>query len=247
MPSPTELLTGDDLKLRRASTAEQAADVIRTLILRRELEADAPLRETELAAALGVSRNTMREALRLLTREGLVSQDHHKVATVAPLTVADVGDIFTCRLLIEKGAADLLAKRDDLPPLDAMHESLDVLGHAGESDWQYVIDADRDFHTSLVALAGSPRLNTAYAHLEGEMRRCMAATTRAHHDPAELFHSHTELLTNIEARRFDRFKEVLGQHLGAAEQNIVRVMQGEEDLPPTPKREPGPDRRDRRA
>jgi DNA-binding GntR family transcriptional regulator len=247
MASPTDLLTGDDLKLRRASTAEQAADVIRTLILRRELEADAPLRETELASALGVSRNTMREALRLLTREGLVSQDHHKVATVAPLTVDDVGDIFACRLVIEKGAADILATRDELPALDPMHESLEVLSHAGESDWQFVIDADRDFHTSFVALAGSPRLNAAYAQLESEMRRCMSATTRAHHSPAELFHSHAELMTNVEARRFDRFKELLGQHLAAAEQNIVRVMQGEEDLPPTPKRDPGPDRKDRRG
>jgi DNA-binding GntR family transcriptional regulator len=246
MATPTDLLSGDELKLRRPSTAEQAADVIRNLILRRELEADAPLRETELASALGVSRNTMREALRLLTREGLVAQDHHKVATVAPLTVADVGDIFACRLVIEKGAADVVAKRDELPSLDPMRQSLEVFSHAGESDWQHVIDADRDFHTSLVALAGSPRLNASYAQLEAEMRRCMSATTRAHHDPGELYESHGELLANIEARQFDRFKEVLGLHLAAAEQNIVRVMQGEKDLPPTPKRDPGPDRTERR-
>jgi DNA-binding GntR family transcriptional regulator len=239
---PTGILGSDALKLRRASTAEQAADVVRSLILRRELEADAPLRETELAAALGVSRNTMREALRLLAREGLVAQDHHKVATVAPLTLDDVADIFAFRLALERGAADLLAAGDELPDLNRMRNSVEALSHAGESDWESVLDADRDFHDALVDLAGSPRLTGAYAQLEGEIRRCMSVTTRAHHDPAELHEQHAELLAYIEDRRFDRFKDALGQHLAAAEKNIVKVMRGEEDLPPTPRRDPDADR-----
>lgn len=242
MAASTDVLHGEKLKLRRASTAEQAADVVRSLILRRELEADAPLRETELAAALGVSRNTMREALRLLAREGLVAQDHHKVATVAPLTIDDVTDIFAFRLALERGAADLLAKGDKLPatPLPAltrMRESVEDLRHAGESEWQSVLDADRDFHAALVTLAGSPRLTAAYAQLEGEIRRCMSVTTRAHHDPVELYEQHAELLACIEERRFADFKDALGRHLAAAERHISRFVRGEEDLPPTPRRD----------
>jgi DNA-binding GntR family transcriptional regulator len=238
MAASTDVLHGEKLKLRRASTAEQAADVVRSLILRRELEAEEPLRETELAAALGVSRNTMREALRLLAREGLVAQDHHKVATVAPLTIDDVTDIFAFRLALERGAADLLAKRAELPlpALTRMRESVEALRHAGESEWQSVLDADRDFHAALVTLAGSARLTAAYAQLEGEIRRCMSVTTRAHHDPAELYDQHAELLACVEERRFEDFKQALGRHLAAAEGHISRIVRGEEDLPPTPRR-----------
>jgi DNA-binding GntR family transcriptional regulator len=238
MAASTDVLDGKTLRLRRASTAEQAADVVRSLILRRELEADAPLRETELAAALGVSRNTMREALRLLAREGLVSQQNHKVATVAPLRLDDVADIFAVRLALERGAADLLAKRAELPALTRMRESVEDLRHAGESDWQTVLDADRDFHVALVALAGSPRLAAAYERLEGEIRRCMSVTTRAHHDPNALYEQHAELLGHIEKRRFEEFKEALGRHLAVAEGHISRVVRGEEVLPPTPRRDP---------
>jgi DNA-binding GntR family transcriptional regulator len=238
MAVSTDVLHGEKLRLRRSSTAEQAADVVRSLILRRELEADAPLRETELAAALGVSRNTMREALRLLAREGLVAQQNHKVATVAPLRLYDVADIFAVRLVLERGAADLLAKRDQLPALTRMRESVEDLRHAGESGWQSVLDADRDFHVALVTLAGSPRLLAGYERLESEIQRCMSVTTRAHRDPDALYDQHAELLGYIEERRYEEFKAALGRHLAAAERNISRVVRGEEDLPSTPRRDP---------
>lgn len=239
---PTGLLDGASIKLRRASTAEQAADAVRTLILRNELAAEAPLRETELATALGVSRNTMREALRLLAREGLVAQDHHRVATVATLRIDDVADIFAVRLAIERAAADLLTERDAAPDLAPMRTSVEALAHVGETGWDAVLDADRDFHASLVKLAASPRMAAAYAQLEGEIRRCMAVTTRAHHDQAALFEQHRELLGYVEERRFDLFKGALAQHLAAAEKTIVSVMRGEEDLPPTPRPDAGTDK-----
>jgi DNA-binding GntR family transcriptional regulator len=230
------VLDADALKLRRSSTAEQAADVVRGLILRRELNAGAPLRETELAAALGISRNTMREALRMLAREGLVNQDRHRVATVAPLTLDDVADIFNVRRLLERGAADVLATRADAPDLSRMRESVEALRHVGDTDWQSIMDADRYFHEGLVALAASPRLSAAYGQLEGEIRRGMSVTTRAHRDPAELHEQHAELLAHLETRDYDGFKETLARHLTAAEQNIVRVLRGEEEPPPTPQR-----------
>jgi DNA-binding GntR family transcriptional regulator len=234
---PSALLEGDALRLRRSSTAEQAADVVRGLILRREVDAGAPLRETQLAAALGISRNTMREALRMLAREGLVAQDRHRVATVAPFEVADVHDIFAVRRLLEGGAADLLGARGAKPDLSGMRASVAELRRVREvADWQTIVDADQAFHQGLVALADSPRLSAAYAQLEGEIRRCLSVTTRAHRVPEELYEQHSELLDHLEAGRYERFKEVLGAHLTVAETNIARVLRGDEAPPSTPQR-----------
>ena len=51
------------LQIKRASTAEQVAEALREMILRGEIEQGQPLREVALAASIGVSRNTMREAI----------------------------------------------------------------------------------------------------------------------------------------------------------------------------------------
>ena len=98
------------LRLRRPSAAEQAAEAVRELILSRALAPGETLRETELAAALGISRNTLREALRMVAREGLIVQGARRVATVATLSLEDVDDIIKTRTLLECGAIDELRR-----------------------------------------------------------------------------------------------------------------------------------------
>src|ERR1700694_1170773 len=90
-----------ELRLRRSSTAEQAADVLRGLIIRGEIESGSQLTESPLAAALGISRNTMRETLRILTRDGLLTSDHHRSASVISIDVPGLVDIFAARRVIE--------------------------------------------------------------------------------------------------------------------------------------------------
>ena len=227
--------------LRRATTAEQAADGVRSLILRGSLEPGAPLRETQLAAAFGISRNTMREALRLLAREGIVIQDRHRVATVAPLGLDDVADIFAVRRLFELGAVDLLrerGRRASSLDLDVMRASVTVLERSAGTDWQSVIDADCAFHQALVALPESPRLSIGYGLMEAEIRRCMSVTTRVHRDQDELSDEHAELLGHLERGRFKRFGVRLGEILHSDEARVKRVLSGEDEPPLTPGRRP---------
>src|SRR3981081_2376072 len=83
-----------DLRVSKENTAERAAGVLRNLIVRGEIQPGQPLREPELSPALGVSRNTIREALRMLAREALVAPSHRNVYTVVEVSAVDVPDIF---------------------------------------------------------------------------------------------------------------------------------------------------------
>ena len=60
------------------------------------------LRETQVARSLGVSRNTLREALRSLAEHGLVTHHPHRGVVVTDLTVDDVADLFRLRLVLER-------------------------------------------------------------------------------------------------------------------------------------------------
>jgi DNA-binding GntR family transcriptional regulator len=177
----------------RTTTAEQAAAGVRRLILNGEIAPGEPLVESHLAEAAGVSRNTMREAIRLLAFEGLAERRSNRVARVRRFTGEDIADLFVIRRLLEKAAiaGSAAATPDQLDELARAADEVALMAPSG--DWQRITDADLHFHQQLVSLSGSPRMVTAYARLEAEIRFCIAMSDRSKGDPPRLAAEHQEL------------------------------------------------------
>ena len=91
--------------LQRRGSADLIAADMRGRIVAGDLVAGDALREAELAEAFGVARNTVREALRLLTQAGLASYEMHHGVTVRRHTPAEVAAIFEVRAILEAAAA----------------------------------------------------------------------------------------------------------------------------------------------
>jgi len=87
--------------IQRVSVADQVASNLRQRVLNGELRPGTSLQEIPLAESLGVSRNTMREALRILSLEGLVKRNIHRGIAVAQLSLKDVHEIYHVRRLLE--------------------------------------------------------------------------------------------------------------------------------------------------
>src|SRR6476469_52357 len=81
-------------ELDRTSLRERAGDRLRHAVATREIAPGTRLVETELSAALGISRGTLREALRQLQQEGLVESGERGRLTVRTLTDAEILDMF---------------------------------------------------------------------------------------------------------------------------------------------------------
>src|SRR5207245_7630675 len=77
-------------QIHRVSVADQVASILRQRILKGELRPGMPLQEVPLAASLGVSRNTMREAKSILSLEGLLNSSIHRGVAVYQLSLTDV-------------------------------------------------------------------------------------------------------------------------------------------------------------
>src|SRR5229473_4502336 len=88
-------------QIYRTSVADQVASILRRRILDGELLPGTPLQEMPMAASLGVSRNTVREATRILSLEGLLKRSAHRGVTVAQLSLEDVAEIYQVRHLLE--------------------------------------------------------------------------------------------------------------------------------------------------
>lgn len=167
-----EQLTGladDRALLGRTSTAERVSDILRGRIAEGFFPPGTRLSEDSIGGALGVSRNTLREAFRLLTHERLLVHELNRGVFVRVLTVEDVEDIYRTRCLVECAVVRGLGE----PPygLDALAEVVeDGQRAAREGDWKAVGTANIHFHRELVALAGSARTDELMRSVFAELR-----------------------------------------------------------------------------
>jgi DNA-binding GntR family transcriptional regulator len=139
-----------------ASVVDQVHAALREQILSGELERGSRLPQETLAAELGVSRTPLREALRRLAGEGLVTLQPNYGATVAHLDFGDMRDAWTARLVIEPPAARMGAERQPEAELARMRAAIERQRAGGDPATS--LDANREFHVALVTASGNPHL-----------------------------------------------------------------------------------------
>lgn len=217
------------LEIKRASAVDQVVDALREMILRGELAPGTQLRETQMAESIGISRNTVRDAVRALAREGLVTHTMHRGAMVTRLDEADVIDVFRVRERIETQAiaASESATAEQLAELGDAVQELERAANAG--DWAKVVNADWLFHRRLVSFLGSPRLDRFYDAIQGELGLCLTIVDRASDDPRELIGEHRELFDLIVQGEHERCSARLTEHLHEAEERLCRLVRVAED------------------
>ena len=209
--------------IQRQSTTEQAAAALRDAILSGKIPPGTPLREAALATELGVSRNTVREAARLLGGEGLVRHQMNRGIVVAEITAADIHDIYTARAAIETAAAQALAAHRD----PAIYQRLDSLVGQIEdafahNDAAAVLDADRLFHATLVAAAHSPRLSGFHAQLQQEQRLALSLAERSSRALGRTADDHRALLDALRGT-LTQAKAQVSTHLQAGAAELLRL------------------------
>lgn len=172
--SAPELEAIRGLRIERSTTAERVAASLRTLIIKGDLPPGSPLREGALVQALGVSRNTLREAFRLLSSDGLVVHQMHRGVDVKRLAESDVRDIYRTRLPLELAAIERSAEL----PKEGLHPIREVVEQAAEAlqkkDWKQLATLDLIFHQRLVDLLDSRRISAFFEAVLAELRLAFA-------------------------------------------------------------------------
>ncbi|MCZ9340095.1 GntR family transcriptional regulator, partial [Streptomyces sp. TRM76130] len=149
--------------------AERVSDILRSRIAEGFFPPGTRLSEDSIGGALGISRNTLREAFRLLTHERLLVHELNRGVFVRVLTVDDVEDIYRTRALVECAVVRGLGEPPyRLQKLAAAVE--DGRRAAREGDWKRAGTANIHFHRELVALAGSERTDEVMRSVFAELR-----------------------------------------------------------------------------
>jgi len=144
-----------------SKASESAYRFIRGEILSGALEPGAPLREEALAAASGVSRTPVREALRRLESERFILRSGTQRSYVPTLSADDIAEGFVLRTMLEGHAAERAAARITAPEIDALaeHNRAIIVTLTGQAvDAAAFVEHNRAFHDVVIAAAGSERL-----------------------------------------------------------------------------------------
>lgn len=215
---------GDGLMQKPLTVAEQVANVLRESIAEGSLAAGTPLRQDDLAERFGFSRMPVRDALRQLEAEGIVSIHPTKGAHVARIEAAEIREIFAVRALLEGEALWL-----SVPKLG--NEKLDEAGYVLNQ-----IDAEpnvgrwgtlnRAFHLALYSACGNARLlGLIEAHHNAADRYVRVLLSNLNYRSRSQS-EHRDLLTTCRHRDAEAAVRVLKKHLGDGIETLAQAGDG---------------------
>jgi DNA-binding GntR family transcriptional regulator len=211
-------------QIHRVSIADQVAGILRQRVLNGELRPGMSLQEVPLAESLGVSRNTMREAMRILSLEGLLRRNIHRGIAVAQLSLRDVEEIYHVRRVLEISA--IHAAKTPAP--DLLREILDALEQYEEAvearDWVSAVTHDLHFHGLLIRFLANKRLESFYQKTISELRMGMVLVDQRHDHPGILIPVHRKIYQLLTTGKLKECAKILVQHLDDSESRLARVM-----------------------
>jgi DNA-binding GntR family transcriptional regulator len=207
--------------LDRSTLRERSLEALRTAITSGEYRPGDHLGEEELAGRLGVSRGTVREALRHLQQEGLVTAGARGMLRVNKLTRAEIRDLFQVRGALEGLAVKLLiASPRREAAVARLREALTDLDDP-DQDLSTHIDADLNFHLLLCQLSENSVLVDAWRHLEGRVRITILSDGDEHHAHLMSGGYHTPIVEAIEVGDAAEAVEVLEDHMARAADRLA--------------------------
>ena len=226
------------VSLERVSSAEHLAAAMREQLLSGEVPPGTKLSDQVMAAIFGVSRHTVREAILILSAEGLVQRSLHKGAVVAELELDDLADVYQARRALELSGLQFAAERNDETWIADLRSALAEMSAAADAgDTQALLDADRVFHETIVAPIGSRRIDRFYRLIQTEIR-----LTRAWHGarmpPAAFVARHAEIVDALEASQFDLGGQLLRRLIDEGTARLQQELDPQPELDPHPALDP---------
>ena len=207
--------------LDRSTLRERALGALRSAITSGQYRPGDHLGEVELASHLGVSRGTVREALRHLQQEGLVTAGNRGMLRVNCLTPAEVRELFRVRAALEGLAvAEITASSARDAAVVELRRALAKLADA-DGDFATRVEADLGFHLRLCQLAGNSMLVEAWRNLEGRIRVAIMNRDPDNAPPMMSQDRHAPIIDAIERGDVPAAVGVLEGHMAAAAEHFA--------------------------
>jgi len=201
-------------------------ETLRKAIVSGDIKPGERLMEVSLANQMGVSRTPVREAIRRLEAEGLVTMTPRKGTHVAELSVKDIMDVLEVRTVLDKLATNLAAKRmqpSQLKALENVHKQ--YIACVEKNNIKGAIKKDVEFHDLIYAASGNPRLVAVAGSLREHVYRFRVIYMSGGDPIAEnVLNEHEEILAALKEAQSDIASNLAEKHIRNQMETIIKTV-----------------------
>lgn len=217
-------------KHRHKTAMAFVVESLREAILSGAIAEGTPLRQEELALKFGLSRMPIRDAIRQLEAEGLVTHEAHKGASVAVMTIADIIEIYDMRIMAECTALDFgfdNIQEDDLAAMQTIVSEMEA-----SSDPHKLSELNEQFHFLLYSKAERPRLLALIKSLHDSVDRHLRflLTSLDYHRQSQT--DHKSILSACTQGDRVAAQKFLAKHLSDGRDSIVSFLEARRNPAP---------------
>ena len=224
-PSPEPADFAGIAPLSRRTLHDELVGRLRDMIIEGHLPPAARVNESQLGAALGVSRTPLRESLKFLASEGLITLVPGRGAVVNKLTREDVRDMLDVLSALESLAARL-ACRDatdgQIAGLRRLHD--EMMGFYATGDRLEYYKRNQAFHSGVVRIAGNPTLAAHHEAIQARLKRIRFIGNSSPEKWAAAVAEHEVMIAALEARDAARLAEILTLHLERTWERVKDII-----------------------
>ncbi len=221
------------LPIRRRSLHDELVERLRLLIVEGDLAPGSKISEKDLSDLFAVSRTPLREALKVLAREGLVELSPNRGASVAALTLDDLEEAFPVMGALEALSGELACRAitsRELTQVEAQHRAM--LEAYERRDMPAYFKHNQAIHQAILDAARNPTLEQMQSALAGRIRRARYMANMSEDRWAKAVAEHEDILTALKARDGERLAQILKRHLAnklaTVREHLQSVAEAEE-------------------
>ena len=211
-------------KFEKTTLATEIARHLRDAIIKGDLAPGERVNELRLTQELALSRSPVREAIRILAAEGLLTIEPHRGARVRPVSDDDLEEIFDVRLMIESHGlrrAQRLTPDVIAPLRAAVAEAAAALRADAVDPWHR---ASLRFHDGLVELAANRHLTRLHEELKVSLRRYQISTIELPGQPERSQAEHEAILDALEQGKLEQGANLVTAHVTNLKEAVLKAM-----------------------
>ena len=221
----------------RQSLHEELVGLVRELIVDGDLPPGIKFPEKELCERFGVSRTPLREALKVLASEGLVTLTPNRGAAASQITIEDLEEVFPVMGALEALAGELACEQmtaREIASVRSLHNRM--VEHYRQEQLKPYFQLNQSIHEAILAGSRNNSLIAMYRSLAGRVRRAryFANMSRDRWDQAAA--EHEEIIAALEARDGTQLAALLKQHLQNKFETVSQQLAEMGEKPLAPKR-----------
>jgi len=203
------------LSLAPRALYEEVAEILRQRIFNRELEPGSWIDELKIAEAYGISRTPLREALKVLAAEGLVTMKVRRGAYVTEVSERDLADVYHLLGLLESDAAGVVAQqatKEQMLALQELHQQLEQAADPAQQNREQFFIVNEQFHMLLLDIANNRWRNQMVADLRKVMKLNRHNSLLKSGRIDESLNEHRALMAALTARNSDQSQQCMLNH-----------------------------------